>query len=183
MAMKKIGMIGLGLVLGFVGLVQAGSFRQLLTEEKAALGATHVAVINYADFAGSTTTNTAGTVTFTNAVSAYSSVLGVWYDLPQPFAYGYDGAAATNGMTNAALTVGVPSSTTNLLTSTEMSSVGTTIYSKWGQGVAGGITFNGVATTSVVVTVTGNAYGALSQLTNGQARIYLRILTRSTQLD
>jgi hypothetical protein len=64
-----------------------------------------------------------------------------------------------------------------------MSSVGTTIYSKWGQGVAGGITFNGVATTSVVVTVTGNAYGALSQLTNGQARIYLRILTRSTQLD
>lgn len=183
MAMKKIGMIGLGLVVGFVGLVQAGSFRQLLTEEKAALGATHVAVINYADFAGVTTTNTAGTVTFTNAVPAYSSLMGVWYDLPQAFAYGYEGALCTNGMTNAALTVGIPSITTNLLQSTEMGVLGTTVYSKWGLGVSGLNTSSYSTSTSIVATVTGNALGALSQLTNGQARIYVRILTRSTQLD
>ena len=181
--MKKYGMIAVGLVLGVVGLVQAGSFRQLLTEEKAALGATHVAVINYADFAGSTTTNTAGTVTFTNAVSAYSSVQGVWYELPQAFAYGYNGAAATNGMTNAILYVGVPSAVSNLLGATEMGAATTPVYSRWGQGPNAGISFNAVATTNIVATLSGNPYGALSQLTNGQVRIYLRILTRSTQLD
>jgi hypothetical protein len=181
--MKKYGMIAVGLVLGVVGLVQAGSFRQLLTEEKAALGATHVAVINYADFAGSTTTNTAGTVTFTNAVPANASLMGVWYDLPQPFAYGYDGAAITNGMTNATMYAGVPSALSNLLHNVEMGSATTPVYAKWGQGPNAGISFNSVATTSVVVTVSGNWAGAMSQLTNGQARIYVRILTRSTQLD
>lgn len=182
MNVKKI-MVVVGLVIGLVGLAQAADFRQLLNEEKAALGATHVAVLDYADVTSVTATNTSATVTITNAVGAYSALAGIWYELPQTWGYTFTGAAITNGMTNVTLTVGVPSSTTNCLTSTEMGSSGTTVYSKWGQGPAAFITMNTVATTSLVFTVAGNPYGALSQVTSGQARVYFRILTRSTRIE
>lgn len=181
--MKKVGLVGIGLVVGLVGLAQAADFRQLLNEEKAAYGATHVAVLDYTDFTGTTATNTAATLTLTNVVGANSSIMGVWYDLPVTWGYTFTGYAVTNGMTNVTLTVGTPSSTTNLIASTEMGSAGTTVYSKWGQGPAAFITQNTVAQTSIVATVTGNPYGSISQITSGQARVYFRILTRSTRIE
>jgi phosphohistidine swiveling domain-containing protein len=174
--MKKIGMIGLGFVLGFVGLVQARDLRTLLSEEKAAQFATHVIVIDYTDVTGVTASNTAATISFTNAIAANSAVVGVRYELPQVW------AATNSAMNSAALTVGVQSALTNIMKSTEMCVDGTEVYNKWGPSDLATVY---TTATNLVVTVTpANVLGmGLSTYTSGQARVYFKMHALSTRLE
>jgi hypothetical protein len=173
--MKKI-MVVVGLVVGLVGLAQARDIRQLLNEEKAAQGATHVIVIDYADVTGVTASNTAGTVVFTNALPANSAVVGVRYELPQAW------SATTNAMNSAALTVGIASATTNIMKSAEMCVDGTEVYNKWGPS---DLAFVATVATNLIATVTpANVNGvALSAYTGGQARVYFKMIPLNTMIE
>ena len=172
--MKKV-LIGVVLAVMVVG-VQAASIRGLLTEEKAAQFATHVITLDYSDVTSVTTSNTAATVVFTNAIAQYSVVQGIRYELPSAW-------KATNAsMNSAALTVGVASETTNIMKSVEMCVDGTEIYNKWGPSELAA--YYSASATNIVCTVTpANVLGmGLSTFTNGQTRVYLKIHKLDTTL-
>jgi uncharacterized protein YbdZ (MbtH family) len=170
-----IGVVLAVMVVGVVG-VQAKDIRQLLTEEKAAQFATHVITLDYSDVTSVTTSNTAATVVFTNAIAQYSVVQGIRYELPAAW------KATTNSMNSAALIVGVASATSNILRSTEMCVDGTEIYNAW--GTPGDAAYYSASATNIVCTVTpANVLGvALSAFTNGQTRVYLKIHKLDTTL-
>jgi hypothetical protein len=177
MGMKKVLIaVCLAVVVGH-SVAQARDLRQLLSEEKAALFATHVITLDYSDVTSVTTSNTAATVVFTNAIPQYACVQGVRYELPSAW------KATTNSMNSAALIVGVASATSNILRSTEMCVDGTEIYNAW--GTPGDAAYYSASATNIVCTVTpANVLGvALSAFTNGQARIYLKIHKLDTSIE
>ncbi len=171
--MKKM-LIGVVLAVMVVG-VQAKDIRQLLPEEKSAQFATHVITLDYSDVTSVTTSNTAATVVFTNAIAQYSCVQGIRYELPAAW------KATTNSMNSAALTVGVATETTNIMKSVEMCVDGTEIYNKWGPSELAA--YYSTATNITCTVTPANVLGvALSAFTNGQARVYLKIHKLDTTL-
>lgn len=106
---------------------QAASFRPLLEQEKAHLGATHVATITYADFT-ETTTNTATTLTNVFSAVAKQGIQLVAMQLKTAFTTGN-----TNYTGSVAVTVGDGTDADLYLTSTELASDGTEVFLKFGR--------------------------------------------------
>jgi hypothetical protein len=182
------------LVCGFGA--QAASFRPLLEQEKAHLGATHEATITYADFT-QTNTNTAVTLTNVFPVLAKQGVELKAMQLVTAF-----DTANTNYTGSVAVTVGDGTDADLYLTSTELASDGTEVWVKLGRSVqeatsgvvtqvVGGVT-NAItvltaltddstgrkvytAADTVDFTFTPNAEEALDALTVGEVRFYFKI--------
>ncbi|MFA7333532.1 MAG: hypothetical protein WC130_04470 [Kiritimatiellia bacterium] len=123
---------------------QAASFRPLLEQEQAHLGATHVATITYADFT-ETNTNTAVTLTNVFAVAAKQGVQLMAMQLKTAFTTGN-----TNYTGSVLVEVGDGTDADLYLTSTELASDGTEVWIKFGRSVQ-------AATAAVSTNVTGVA--------------------------
>jgi hypothetical protein len=108
---------------------QAASFRPLTEQEKAHLGATHVATITYADFT-ETNTNTAVTLTNVFSVAAKQGVQLMAMQLKTAFTTGN-----TNYTGSVLVTVGDGADADLYLTSTELDSDGTEVFIKFGRSV------------------------------------------------
>lgn len=175
-------------LIGTSQLVQAASIHPLTSQEQAKVGATHLVIVTYADFAASTSTNTAKS--FTNfTAAAGSEVELVEMKLETPFDTGN-----TNYTGAVALTVGDSSDADLFLTSTELASDGSEVFIKAGRTDVPGVTVasNFVATvtagvrgkkvyttaTPVITTFTPNAEEALSANTAGEVRLYFKVFSR-----
>ena len=124
--MKKtygLGWVVMLVVLFMAMFCQAASWRPLPTESKAQMGATHVAVITYADLASGAT----NTFVLTNAVPAAKQGYElVGMVLVTPFVDN-----ATNGHNSTAIKVGDGDDDDLYLTSTELNIHGTEVYVKF----------------------------------------------------
>jgi hypothetical protein len=160
------------------GLAQAASFHPLTEQERANLGATHVATFTYADFT-ETTTNTAQTFTNVFAVAAKEGVELVAMQLATAFDTGN-----TNYTGSVLVEVGDGADADLYLTSTELASDGTEVFLKFGRSVQAAtsvistnvtgltlqtVTLDGTNATALVVTnvvATTEAQTRLSALTD-----------------
>jgi hypothetical protein len=121
--MKKL---FIGMVLAVVAVQVAGAYvwRPLGVPEMARWGATHVLEVSYADFAGTTATNTAKAITIALPAKTAAEFRAIILD-----------AAFDTGNTNftgsVALKVGDGSTTDLYLTTTELASDGTEVFVKF----------------------------------------------------
>jgi len=131
---------------------QAATFRPLLEQEKAHLGATHVATITYADFT-ETTTNTSTTLTNVFSAVAKQGIELVAMQLKTAFTTGN-----TNYTGSVLVTVGDGTDPDLYLTSTELDSDGTEVWLKFGRSVqaATAATLHYAGTNTPAVTVAGS---------------------------
>jgi hypothetical protein len=163
----------IAMVLVMAGWAQAVTFRPLLQQERASIGATHVLEVSYADMSAATTTNAA----YTNAISvaANSSVSVVALVLETAF-----DTANTNHTGSLALTIGDTNDTDRLLASTELASDGTEVFLKLGAPVTGAATTlnawtNATLATSIITTVVDsatNTYTVVTNVTGVAAAVY-----------
>lgn len=122
------------IALGLATIGQAASLRPLLEQERAAMGATHVASVTYADFAAITDTNTA--LVITNLIA--SANMGVEL-VAMRLVTAFD-TANTNFTGSLAVTVGDGSDADLYLASTELASDGTEVRVAYGRQDADTIT-------------------------------------------
>ena len=125
------------------GWASAASFRPLLEQERANLGATHEVTIEYSDLAAGTTTNTALTLTNVFDVAAKQGVQLVAMQLVTAFDTGN-----TNYTGSLAVEVGDGADADLYLTSTELASDGSEVWIKFGRSVQ-------AATSAISTNVTG----------------------------
>jgi hypothetical protein len=147
---------------------QAASYRPLPEQTKAAIGATHVATVTYADL---TETNSATAQAITVAtIPAYHAVEGVIAVLKTAF-YG----DSTN-ISSTVITVGTATSASIYLGDMEVNSNGTEEWLKWGTGT------NEVYTneTDLVITFTPTGIDGMSELTAGEILFYLKDIDQPT---
>lgn len=119
-------MMAIAVLLGWAGQARGAwsDWHPLSVPEMAAHGATHVAIFDYTDFSAATTTNAA--VTFTNSITAKSSVECVGMLLDVAFDTGN-----TNFTGSCAMKIGDGSDDDLFLTSTELASDGTEVFVKY----------------------------------------------------
>jgi len=179
--MKKNAMwMVLAVLVGMTAQVMAVTFTELLADEKAAQGATHVAIFKNTDFASVTSTN----VSYTNAlaVAAKTGMELVYFRLKTAF-----DTANTNHTGSVALKVGDAGDDDRYLASTELASDGTEVWGGFGR-----TTWNSTAdqtnvifayspifyttATNVNFIFTPNAQEALGSNTVGEVRLYFRVL-------
>jgi hypothetical protein len=191
--MKKILGCVMGVVLAMALTCQGATFRPLPNESKADMGATHVAVITSADLAGATT----NTCTITNVVTAAKQ----GYELVAMVLVTAFVDNATNAHASTAIIVGDGDDDNLYLTSTELNSVGTEVFLKYGRDAEAVTITNVVGTTTntyivrsaesvaapaygqklytaagaITTTFTGTAAYALSTLDAGEVRLYFRV--------
>jgi len=133
-------------------LAPASSLHPLTEQERANIGATHVATITYADFT-ETATNTAQTLTNVFTVAAKEGVQLVAMQLQTAFDTGN-----TNYTGSVLVEVGDGTDADLYLTSTELASDGTEVWLKHGRSVQ-------AATSGVVTQVVAGVTNAITVLT------------------
>lgn len=147
-------------------LALASSFRPLPEQERANIGATHVATVTYADLT-ETNTNTAQTLTNVFAVAAKEGVQLVAMQLVTAFDTGN-----TNYTGSVLVTVGDGTDTDLYLTSAELASDGTEVWLKY--GTTGRKVYTAADTIDFVFTP--NSDEALSANTAGEVRFYFKVI-------
>jgi hypothetical protein len=172
--MKKVfvGIAVLAALALMAGPARGSSFRPLLEQERAAIGATHVLEVDYADMADATTTNAAYTNSFDvaakTAVRVVAAVLETAFD-----------TGDTNYTGSLALTIGDTNDTDRLLGSMELASDGTEVFLKLGSPVSGAATTVAVGTNVSQTLTTNLIYDSTGAACSNAAGAEVYIVTAS----
>lgn len=179
--MIKVLLVLMLIVFAVVSIAQAEPYLQVLgTAGRASYNATHIYRLTYSAFTNSTTNSAQ---TFSIPIAAGTSVELVCMKLNEAF-----DTANTNHTGSCALKVGDGADDDQFLTSTELASDGTEVWTKfgrtaWNSGTTNNVTFAYgseyyAAATNVYAVFTPNAEEALDSNTVGSVELYFNLIEK-----